>query len=105
VRRSVAGGRWRTVVSVCHLEPVLAGDGSSRAERMVLDRMLTWTPHGGGRVSLSEVEDAVYLAASSFGAPVVIDPWQAVGMAERLRGRGVFVEELSFPRSLLAGWR
>lgn len=35
--------------------------------------MLTWTPHGGARVSLSEVEEAVFQAAASFSAPVIID--------------------------------
>jgi hypothetical protein len=29
-------------------------------------------------VVLSEVEDAIFHAARSFGAPVVADPWQAL---------------------------
>jgi phage FluMu gp28-like protein len=30
---------------------------------------------------------------------LVVDPWQAVGMAQRLRERGVFVEEFVFSQS------
>jgi hypothetical protein len=43
-----------------------------------LDRIWTWTPRGGEPVVLSEVEDAIFHAARSFGAPVVADPWQAL---------------------------
>ena len=89
--------RDTTVVAVCHLEPILDSDsGASLGERMVLDRMITWTPHGGQRVSLVEVEEAIFQAARSFGAPITMDVWQAVGMAERLRARGLFVEEFVF---------
>jgi phage terminase large subunit-like protein len=57
---------------------------------------LTWTPRRGERVSLPEVEDAIFQACTSFRAPLVVDPWQAVGMAQRLRERGVYVEEFVF---------
>jgi hypothetical protein len=77
--------RDTSVVAVCHLEP-LRREGSTVADRVVLDRMLTWTPRRGEPVVLSEVEDAIFHAARSFGAPVVADPWQGLSMFERLRG-------------------
>jgi phage terminase large subunit-like protein len=89
--------RDTTVVAVCHLEPIISDvTGASLGERMILDRMLTWTPHGGQRVSLPDVEEAIFQACASFRAPLVIDPWQAVGMAQRLRERGVYVDEFVF---------
>jgi phage terminase large subunit-like protein len=89
--------RDTTVVSICHVEPILDPEtGASLGERMVMDRMITWTPHGGQRVQLPEVEEAIAQAAGSFRAPVVLDPWQAVGMAQRLRERGIYVEEFTF---------
>jgi phage terminase large subunit-like protein len=92
--------RDTTVVAVCHLEPIISEvTGASLGERMLLDRMVTWTPRGGQRVSLVEVEETIFQAARSFGAPLVVDPWQAVGMAQRLRERGVFVEEFVFSQS------
>jgi hypothetical protein len=89
--------RDTTVVSICHLELIVDNEtGASLGERMVLDRMVTWTPHGGQRVSLPEVEEAIFQACVSFGAPLIIDPWQAVGLAQRLRERGIYVEEFTF---------
>jgi hypothetical protein len=32
----------------------------------------------------------------SFRAPLVLDPWQGIGLAERLRERGIFVDEFTF---------
>jgi hypothetical protein len=80
----------------CHLEPVLSDAGATVGERMVLDRIQTWTPRGGQHVQLADVEEFIAQAARSFGAPVVVDPWQAVGMAQRLRERGLLVEEFAF---------
>jgi phage terminase large subunit-like protein len=89
--------RDTTVVAVCHLEPIISDvTGASLGERMILDRMVTWTPRRGERVSLPEVEDAIFQACASFRAPLVVDPWQAVGMAQRLRERGVYVDEFVF---------
>jgi phage terminase large subunit-like protein len=92
--------RDTTVVAVCHLEPIVSDvTGASLGEKMILDRMLTWTPRRGERVSLVEVEEAIFQAVRSFGAPLVVDPWQAVGMAQRLRERGIFVDEFVFSQA------
>lgn len=47
-------------------------------------------------VRLADVEEWLEQAARSFGAFLVFDPWQAVGMAQRLRGAGIPVREFPF---------
>jgi hypothetical protein len=68
--------RDTSVVAVCHLELLRReglGGGPGGAESHIdLDAA------GGEPVVLSEVEDAIFHAARSFGAPVVADPWQAL---------------------------
>jgi hypothetical protein len=99
----------RSVLSVCHtvssapprpwgssepLEPVVAG------VRVVLDRQHVWEGSRWNPVRLEDVEAAVLEASTSFnGAEAVFDPWQGVGMAQRLRDRGVRVEEFVFSSS------
>jgi hypothetical protein len=56
----------------------------------------TWAPRAGVRVDLQEVEDAAAALAAHLRAPVVLDPWQGVLMGQRLRARGVRVEEFAF---------
>jgi phage terminase large subunit-like protein len=97
VAADLSSKRDTTVVAICHLEPILDSDtGANLGEKMIMDRMLTWIPHGGQRVSLAEVEAAIYQACVSFRAPLVLDPWQGIGLAERLRERGIFVDEFTF---------
>ncbi|WP_052668664.1 hypothetical protein [Nitriliruptor alkaliphilus] len=89
----------RTVVAVCHAEPVDVpdGDGLRRASRVVLDRMLVFAGSRRSPVQLGTVEEALLDVWSRYvGARMVLDPWQAVGLAQRLRGRGVQVEEFAF---------
>lgn len=65
--------------------------------RIVLDRMEVWTGSKKAKVPLAEVEAWIVQAHSSFNsAPLVADPYQAVGMAQRLRGVGVEVSEFAF---------
>lgn len=77
----------RTVAAVCHEED----------QRIVLDRIAVW---GGSRtrpVQLDEVEEWLHLTWRSYNeAKVMMDPWQAVALAQRLRTRGVRVEEFVF---------
>jgi hypothetical protein len=63
---------------------------------VVVEDLETWRPSGGLPVDLREVEDAVTMVARRFGAPVVIDPWQAVLLGQRLQARGVRVTEFPF---------
>jgi phage terminase large subunit-like protein len=87
----------RTAAAVVHAEPMY-GDGATGV-RIVLDRMQVWAGTRTRPVILADVEEWLGQAAHSFGAQVVFDPWQAAGMAERLRGRGIVVTEYLFSQS------
>jgi len=88
----------RTVGAVCHLEPL--GTSEGRGLKVVLDRMNVWRGSPRAPVQLNEVEEWIAQAAITFGgAPVSIDPWQAVGMSQRLRERGIPVFEFTFSAS------
>ena len=79
--------RDRTVGTVCHRE----------GSRVVLDRIATWQGSRLRPVRLSDVEEWVEQASRAFGrAHVILDPWQTVGLAQRLRARGLRVEEYAF---------
>jgi phage terminase large subunit-like protein len=71
-------------------------DDQRRGSRIVLDRLEVWQGSRKNPVRLSEVEAWVLQAAQSFGAKVVFDPWQATGMMQRLKDRGIDVEEFTF---------
>lgn len=63
---------------------------------VVVEHLRTWTPTAGVKVDLQDVEEEVATLALRHRAAVVLDPWQAVLMAQRLRARGVQVEEHAF---------
>ncbi len=68
-----------------------------RGVRIVLDRMQVWQGSRGSPVKLSEVEEWILQASQAFnGASLIFDPWQSVGMAQRLHVRGVRTEEFTF---------
>ena len=114
----------RTVAAVCHAEPMVrilkaesgpnpllqesglplaATPGGRRSvvgTQIVLDRMQVWTGSRGQAVQLGDVEAWVAQAAASYRGHVVTDPWQAVGMAQRLRTGGVRVSEFTFSSAL-----
>jgi phage terminase large subunit-like protein len=77
----------RTAVAVCHLGGVA----------VVLDRLLVFQGTRRHPVRLDDVEEAVFEAARRYnGARVHLDPWQAVGLGQRLARRGVRVDEYTF---------
>lgn len=81
----------KTVISICHLERVGGG------RRVVLDRQVVFEGSRRQAVDLGQVEEAVFEASRSYGrAKVRLDPWQGAGLAQRLRRRGVTVEEWTF---------
>jgi phage terminase large subunit-like protein len=107
----------RTVAAVCHLarrwdtaatafaspESPPRGlmeavpDDTLPAATVMLDRMAVWQGTREHAVPLEAVEAWILQARHTFnGAGIVFDPWQAVGMAQRLRGRGLQVEEFTF---------
>jgi phage terminase large subunit-like protein len=68
--------------------------------RIVLDRIEVWQGSRLLPVRLQEVEDWIAQASLSYGrARLVFDPYQAVGLAQRLRARGVQAEEFTFSQS------
>lgn len=79
--------RDRSVCAVCHRE----------GRKIVLDRMAVWAGTSREPVQLETVEAWIVQAARTYSsAKVVADPWQATGMAQRLRERGLAVDEFSF---------
>lgn len=91
----------RTVVAVCHTEADRhTWTGAERQEigrRVVLDRMGVWAGSRLRPVNLDDVEEWVETASRSYNrAEVVFDPYQAVGMMQRLQGRDVFCHEFTF---------
>jgi phage terminase large subunit-like protein len=99
----------RAVGVVCHLErpssglpspaAILAGtDQAPRpAGRVVLDRMEVWAGTRAAPVQLQAVEEWVLEAHHAYRRPpLVFDPFQAVGMAQRLERRGVRAVPFTF---------
>ena len=67
---------------------------------MVLDRLHVLTGTPARPVQLADVEAVAHQAATDYRAPIRLDPWQAVGLAQRLRTRGVAVTEWTFSPGL-----
>jgi phage FluMu gp28-like protein len=76
----------RTVAAVCHL------DGA----RVVLDRLQVWSGSRRRPVRIDDVKLWLLETHRSFRPEVVLDPWQAVQLAQGLRERGVRVHEFAF---------
>lgn len=84
----------RTAVAVCHAECL---DDQARSRRVILDRLIVFEGSKSKEVRLAEVEATMIEAWRQYGRPRVrIDPWQAIGLAQRLRRQGVSVEEWSY---------
>lgn len=82
----------RTVLSCCH-----RSDDSTTGPALVLDRQIVMQGTHTDPVQLADVEDAlVGLAHDYHPVRIRMDPWQAVGLAQRLRTRGITTEEWSF---------
>ena len=86
----------RTVAAVMHSERVVEPGGRDVVQRMVLDRMEVWAGTRANPVDLGAVEEWVEYTARAYRARVVCDPWQAIAMVQRLRSRGLQVEEFNF---------
>jgi len=80
--------RDRTVAAVAHRDPATG--------YVVVDALRTWAGRPGVPVALPEVEAEVARLSRTFAAPVVLDPYQAVLLGQRLRSSGVEVREYPF---------
>lgn len=86
-----------TAAVVAHAEKALGNEGEQLATRVIVDRLEVWQGRSDARVQIADVEEWISQAVGSYRpAKVVIDPWQAVGMAQRLRSRSVQIEEFTF---------
>jgi phage terminase large subunit-like protein len=86
----------RTAICVCHAEP-RQEEIEPTLPRIVLDRLVVRTGTPSAPVDLAEVEELVAHLSQTFNwATVVIDPTEAILMAQRLRRRGVPVEKFRF---------
>jgi hypothetical protein len=84
----------RTAIAVAHAE---RAEEAVRGRRIVLDRMVVFEGSKADEVRLGEVEDAILSAWRQYHRPRVrLDPWQGIGLAQRLRRQGVVVEEWSY---------
>jgi len=82
----------RTVLTVAHAEPRPEG-----GPLVVLDRLAVLQGNRKQPVQLSDVERLAEQTSRTYGhARIRLDPWQAVGLAQRLRDRGLTVEEWAF---------
>jgi hypothetical protein len=80
--------RDQTVAAVVHRDPATG--------YVVVDAVRTWEGRPGAPVPLPDVEAEVARLARTFAAPVVLDPYQAVLLAQRLRQAGAEVREYPF---------
>jgi len=94
--------RDASVAVVAHAENVTTvppGEVEARtvAARVVLDRIEVWRGSRERPVELRVVEAWIREASAAYlHAQVVLDPWQGIGLAQRLRSAGVRVEEFTF---------
>lgn len=88
----------RTAVAICHADHA----GPDAAQRVVLDRVHVLEGTKAKPVELATVEALIEEAARQYHAQVLIDPWQSIGMAQRLRARGVRIAEFSFTAQSVA---
>jgi phage terminase large subunit-like protein len=86
----------RTVAAVCHKERVTDPDGFRHGYRLVLDHMEVWHGAPTRPVDLMAVEEWIGTTARRYKAHVIVDPYQAIAMAQRLRSVGVTIDEFAF---------
>jgi phage terminase large subunit-like protein len=84
-----------TCAVVAHAERVLGAEHP----RVVVDRIGYWKGSRLRPVQLATVEEWVEEVARRYGARVRFDPYQAVHLAQRLKRRGIPVEEFTFSAS------
>lgn len=83
----------RTVVAVTHPEDREDAAG----HRVVLDRIATWQGTRAEPVQLDQVEAYILQVVRDYQAGgICLDPYQAAQLAQRLRARGLRVDEFAF---------
>jgi hypothetical protein len=83
------------VVVVAHAEALGSEYGAPR--RVVVDRIARWRGSRRKPVRLGEVEEYIEQASREYHhAPLHADPYQAVGLLQRLKAKGVSATEFTF---------
>ena len=80
----------RTVLAVMHAEETPAG------RKVMLDSIDRWKGSRSAPVDLGEVRDTLIARAAEYRAAAVVDPHQAVLIAQEARAAGVVVHEFPF---------
>ncbi len=70
--------------------------GHRGGDQVVLDRMMAWKGSRLRPVDFSEIEDFIVQAHKRFHFRLSADPWQGLDLAQRLRARGIRVDEFNF---------
>jgi phage terminase large subunit-like protein len=79
-----------TAVAVAHSERLRGDEEPTVGARVVLDRLQVWQGSRLRPVRLDDVEEWIAATSERYNrAHVVLDPWQAAGLAQRLLARGV----------------
>lgn len=64
---------------------------------VVVDNLQTWRGSPGNRVNIDDVEQWLLRAAENYKSiQITADPWQAIGMIQRLQAKRINVSEVSF---------
>lgn len=85
----------RTVLVVGHAERVPDGDGHLSV-RVDIDHLVRWRGSREHPVQLEDIEAAVLEVWRRYRPRILVDPWQAAGLVQRLAGRGVRISEFPF---------
>lgn len=84
----------RTACVVAHFDP---RDGDPDGGTIVVDVLRVWQGSRRDPVQLDDIEAWLAATSTAYGhAPIRLDPWQAVGLAQRLQALGHVVEEYVF---------
>lgn len=79
--------RDRTVAALAHKE----------GSKIVLDRIAIWKGSRLRPVKIEDVEAWVIQASESYGrARIIADPWQSIGLLQRLKRSGIRADEFNF---------
>lgn len=89
----------RAVLTIGHAEQVDRGEDRT-STMVVVDRMAVWQGSKAAPVSIELVEATILEAWHAYGRPrLVVDPWNAAMLVQRLRRRGVRVVEHTFSQA------
>ena len=88
----------RTVIAVGHAEQ--ASPESGAPKRVLIDSLRRWRGTRLRPVQIAEVESYLTMVAKRYNnAKILVDPWQVVGLVQRLQAQGVQCEEFPFNSS------